>query len=185
MGTSTGGTLSLMLAAQYPEDVSALINMSPNIAINHPLAWIGNNPWGLQISRLVVGGKFYVSPHDSIVSRYWYESFRMEAMTQLQEVLEEKMNKSTFEKVTCPSLTLFYFKNEKEQDPTVKVSAMVEMNHQLGTAGNMKETVAIPNAGAHVIGSSLRSKDFKSVEEACEKFAIEKLALKKISLANR
>lgn len=181
MSTSTGGTLALMLAAQYPEDVFALINMSPNIAINHPLAWIGNNPWGLQIARLVVGGKSNVSPHDSIVGKYWYESYRMEAVTQLQEILEEKMNKSTFEKVRCPSLTLYYFKNEKEQDPQVKVSAMLEMNQQLSTQENMKETVAIPNAGGHVIGSSFRSKDFKSVEEACEKFAIDKLGMRKVN----
>lgn len=180
MSTSTGGTLSLMLAAQYPEQVFALINMSPNIAINHPLAWIGNNPWGLQIARLVVGGKSSISPHDSLLSKYWYESYRMEAVTQLQEILEEKMNKSTFEKVKCPSLTLYYFKNEKEQDPQVKVSAMLEMNQQLGTAENMKEALAIPNAGSHVIGSNIRSNDFKSVEEACEKFAIEKLGMRRV-----
>ena len=50
MSTSTGGTMALMLAAQYPNDVFALINMSPNIAINNPNAWLSNNPWGLQIA---------------------------------------------------------------------------------------------------------------------------------------
>src|SRR5688572_4597276 len=52
LGTSTGASLALKLAAEYPDQVHALINMSPNIAINHPAAFILNDPWGLQISRL-------------------------------------------------------------------------------------------------------------------------------------
>src|SRR5690242_20557546 len=39
VGTSTGGTLALKLAAEYP-DVYALILMSPNIEINDGTAWI-------------------------------------------------------------------------------------------------------------------------------------------------
>src|SRR6267154_457613 len=50
---STGGTMALMLASEYPQDVFALINMSPNIAINDPNAWLLNDPWGLQIATLV------------------------------------------------------------------------------------------------------------------------------------
>jgi pimeloyl-ACP methyl ester carboxylesterase len=45
MGTSTGGTNALQLAAAYPNDVEALILLSPNIAINDPNAWLLNNPW--------------------------------------------------------------------------------------------------------------------------------------------
>ena len=100
-------------------------------------------------------------------------------MTQLEELLEEKMNRSTFEKITCPSLTLYYYKNEQEQDPQVKVKAMLEMNNQLGTPADRKEMVAIPNAGGHVLASAIKSKDVPAVENAIEKFAVEKLKLVK------
>lgn len=179
MSTSTGSTLALMLAAEYPQDVFALINMSPNIALNDSKAWIANNPWGLQVARLVFGGKSRILPKDSIVHRYWNDSYRLESVSQLQELLESKMNSETFRKVNCPSLSLYYYKNEQEQDPQVKVSAMLEMNKQLATPDNLKETVAIPNAGAHVLGSPLISKDVPAVEAAVEKFAIEKLKLVK------
>ncbi len=179
MSTSTGGTMALMLAAEYPQDVFALINMSPNIAINDPNAWILNNPWGLQIARLVKGGNFNVFTKDSLKDKYWNNPYRMEAATQLEELVEDKMNVNTFQKVKCPSLTLYYYKNEKEQDPTVKVSAMLEMNQQLGTPDSLKETVAIPNAGGHVLGSHIVSKDIPAVEAAVEKFALEKLKLTK------
>ena len=179
MSTSTGGTMALMLAAAYPQDVFALINMSPNIAINDSKAWLANNPWGLQIARMVFGSKSRVFPKDAIVHRYWNDSYRLEAVGQLEELLEAKMSPQTFEKVKCPSLTLYYYKNELEQDPQVKVSAMLDMNKQLSTPDDLKETIAIPNAGAHVLGSPLISKDVPSVEAAIEKFALEKLNMVK------
>jgi len=182
MSTSNGGTLSIMLAAEYPNDVFALINMSPNIAINDGNAWLLNNPWGLQIARKVIGADERSFPKDPVKDQYWNNPYRLESITQLQELLETKMVKSTFEKVKCPSLTLYYYKNEQEQDPTVKVSAMLEMNKDLGTPLDLKSAVAIPNAGAHVIGSYLTSKDLKSVEEQIEKFAVEKL---KMPIVNR
>ncbi|MDO8929097.1 MAG: alpha/beta hydrolase, partial [Bacteroidota bacterium] len=50
MSTSTGGTLSLKLAAEFPELVESLILLSPNIAINNPAAFLLSKPWGLQIA---------------------------------------------------------------------------------------------------------------------------------------
>jgi hypothetical protein len=44
------------------------------------------------------------------------------------------------------------------------------MFKQLGTPDRLKREVAIPEAGDHVIGSYVKSKDIKSVEAACENF---------------
>ena len=54
MATSTGGTLALKLAAEYP-DIAGLILLSPNIAINDANAWVFNNHWGLQVAKMVKG----------------------------------------------------------------------------------------------------------------------------------
>ena len=53
------------------------------------------------------------------------------------------MNTETFSKVKCPTLTLYYYKNEQEQDPVVKVSAMMDMNSQLSTPDSLKVMVPI------------------------------------------
>ena len=179
MSTSTGGTLALMLAAEYPEDVYGLINMAPNIAINNPAAFILNNPWGLQIARMVKDGKYAGKDQNGEHAKYWNGKYRLEAAVQLQELLEDNMTDETFAKVKQPSLTLYYFKNEQAQDSEVKVSAMLEMNKALGTPDDMKEAIAMPKSEAHVIGSSLTSKDVDGVYAAIEKFAIEKLKLQK------
>ncbi|MEP7111476.1 MAG: alpha/beta fold hydrolase, partial [Ferruginibacter sp.] len=107
MGTSTGGTQALQLAAAYPNEVAALILYSPNIAINDPNAWILNNHWGLQIARLVKGGMYNVPMDDRPVYRqYWNKPYRLEALVALEEMLETTMNKVTFEKVKQPTLLL-------------------------------------------------------------------------------
>ena len=90
------------------------------------------------------------------------------------------MNEETLKKIKQPSLTLYYYKNEKEQDFTVKVSAMLEMNKQLSTPDSLKIAVAIPNAGNHVLGSPLASKDVEGVYKEMEKFALVKLKLHKV-----
>jgi pimeloyl-ACP methyl ester carboxylesterase len=178
MSCSTGGTVALVLAAEYPEDVHALVNLSPNIAVNNGSIWIANNPWGLQIARMVVGGdNQVVTDFEEPRLQYWNARYRLESVSALQQMIEEKMNKSTFEKVKCPSLTLYYYKSEALQDPTVKVSAILEMTSQLGTPPDMNVQKAIPEAGAHVISSHLTSKDLPAVEAAINEFAVEKLRM--------
>lgn len=171
IGCSTGGSLALKLAAEFPE-IHALILLSPNIAINDPNAWLANNPWGLQIARMVMGSDFVDSEKDKreIFEKYWYNHYRLEAVVALEELLESAMTKETFKKVKQPTLMLYYYKDEVHQDSTVKVSAMKEMFSQLGTPSDLKRALAMPAAGDHVIASYIKSKDVEGVERECERF---------------
>ncbi|AXY76525.1 alpha/beta hydrolase [Paraflavitalea soli] len=180
VGTSTGGTLALQLAAQYPE-VYALVLLSPNIAINDPNAWLLNNPWGLQIARLVKGSKYNESDDKRDVYRqYWNSPYRLEAAVNLEELLETSMNKGTFEKVKQPTLLLYYFKDKVHQDSVVKVSAALKMFDELGTPAAEKRAVAMPNTGNHVMGSWIKSKDVPGVEREIGRFMEEILHVKPI-----
>lgn len=176
IGTSTGGTLALKLAAEYP-DIAALILLSPNIALRDPLAWMANNHWGLQVAKLVKG-KYNTSEDSSAANKkYWYVKYRMESVPELEELLETSMKASLFEKITQPVLMLYYYRDEDNHDPLVKVSAMKRMFRQLGTPDNLKRSIAVPTAGAHVLGSPIKSKDVATVQRECEKFAIDILHL--------
>lgn len=165
MGTSTGGTLALQLAATYPE-IAGLVLYSPNIAINDPNAWLLNNPWGLQIARLVKQSD-YITTQKNIprYNDYWNHHYRLEATVQLEELLETTMTKENFEKIKQPVLVLNYYKNELEQDPVVKVSAMKEMFATIKTPNTKKKMVAIPEAGNHVIACPILSKDIENVKK--------------------
>lgn len=182
MGTSTGGTQAIQLAAAYPNDVAAIVLYSPNIAINDDNAWILNNHWGLQIARLVKGSK-YNDPQDDrpIYKQYWNKPYRLESAVALEEMLETTMDKSTYKKVTQPTLMLYYYKDKIHQDSVVKVSAMQEMFSELATDSLHKRAIAIPNAGHHVLASPIKSGDVEGVERETRKFFEEVLHLKAIN----
>jgi len=176
MSTSTGGTLALLLAADFP-DIHSLILMSPNIAINDSKAWMLNNHWGLQVARLIKGKYNVPADTSALYKQYWNTPYRMEATVQLEELLESTMKASVFEKIRQPFLLLYYYKDDEHQDPVVKVTAMKRMFEQVSTPASLKRAVAIPEAGDHVIGSYIKSGDFQSVDNECEKFGIEILHL--------
>lgn len=178
MGTSTGGTNALQLAATYPDDVAALVLLSPNIQIFEKSAFILNNPWGLQVARWVTGGDYITSKDERPIYRqYWYWRYPLKAATELQEYLETTMTDETFTKVKQPALLLYYYKNGVEQDSVVSVPAMLKMFEALGTPPDKKWKQAMPNTGNHVIGSYIKSKDLLGVQSAITHFLERQLAL--------
>lgn len=177
MSTSTGGSLALKLASEFP-DIAGIILISPNIEINDPKAWMLNNHWGLQISRLFKGYYNVIPDTTAIYAQYWNNRYRMEATVQLEELLETTMKHSVFKKVTQPLLLLYYYKDEEHQDPVVKVSAMKRMFEQVSTPDSLKKQVPIPNGGVHVLGSYIKSKDLPAVQTAMDDFALSVLKMK-------
>lgn len=173
MSTSTGGTLALKLAADFPEYIDGLILYSPNIAINNGAAFMLSKPWGLQIGRKVNGGKYRITNPDfaSKECQYWYCKYRMEAVVYLQQLIDVTMSKETFSQVTAPVFLGYYYKDDEHQDETVKVSAMLKMYEQLGTEKSKKVKVAFPEAGDHVIACELTSGCVDQVIAETEKFA--------------
>jgi esterase/lipase len=180
MGTSTGGTLALMLAANFPE-VGGLVLYSPNIAINDPNAWLLNNPWGLQIARAVKKSNYnHIEKSIPQYNQYWNHHYRLEATVQLEELLETSMTHQNFEKIKQPTLVLYYYKNETEQDPVVKVSAMKDMFSAIQTPAEKKKMVPIPNCGNHVMASPIQSKDIITVKKESARFLNEIMMLQPI-----
>jgi esterase/lipase len=170
IGTSAGGALTLFLASQHPE-IKAIILYSPCVKLYDGTAMILNKPWGLQIARMVTGApvkKFEQESKDH--ANYWQLNYRIEALVALQNLVSNIMKSETFTKVKCPVFLGYYYKNDKEQDNTVSVPAMLKMYDELGSPMNLKEKIAFPNAGEHVIASSIRSKDWQSVENETDKF---------------
>ena len=166
MGTSTGCTLALALAAQHP-DLAALVLYAPNIRINHPLDFVATLPWGLQIIRQVEGGDYHhVANSIPEKAQYWTMRYRLEAVVHMQKLLETAMIPTTFAKVTVPVFSGYYYKDETAQDPTVSVAAMQQMFKELGTPENLKEEKAFPHTGAHEIASELVSNNHEGVKIA-------------------
>lgn len=165
MSTSTGGTLSLLLAAQAPEAVAGIIAFSPNIAIKSGRARLLTRPWGLQIARQMIGSQYRYFPAEEEFKKYWYNRYRLEGLVQLQNLVEHGMKPETFQAVNAPFFLGYYYKNELEQDQVVSIPAMLEMYEQLGTPDSLKLKVAFPNVANHALASYVGSKDLEHVRQ--------------------
>ena len=177
IGTSAGGALTLYLASQHPE-IKAIILYSPCVKLYDATAVILDKPWGLQIARLASGGPVKrFDKEGEAHAQYWQLNYRLEGLVALETLVANTMKTDVFARIKCPVFLAYYYKNEQEQDNTVSVPAMLKMYDELGTPELMKEKKAIPDAGAHVIASSIRSKDWQTVENETEKFLTDKVRL--------
>jgi esterase/lipase len=170
IGTSGGGALSLFLTSRHPE-IKALVLFSPCIKLSSKAASLLNKPWGLQIGRLAAGGPVFIDTAESKEhANYWTLKYRVEGVAALVNFYSNTMKPDVFSKIKCPVFMGYYYKNEKEQDPTASVTAMLKMFEELDTPDGLKKKVAFPEAGKHVISSYIRSKDWKGVERETDKF---------------
>ncbi len=173
MGSSTGGTLGLKLAADFPEMVYALILYSPNVSIKQKASHLLSKPWGLQIARLNFGGDFRTLNDDPSgeICKYWYCRYRAEGPVYLQQLIDATMNDTVFSKVRCPLFMGYYFKDEEHQDQTIEIKAALQMFEKVITPGSRKIAQPFPEAGAHVIACDLTSKSVDEVSKATYGFA--------------
>lgn len=179
MGTSTGCTFGLTLAAYFPDKVRALINLSPNIRVANPAAPLLTAPWGAQLGRLVEGERRRIVPDTNLYARYWDTLYTMNAVVELQNLLENTMVPNTFERIHCPVLSLYYYRNAKAHDQIVDLERIEWMHEQLGTPDSLHYTKALPGPGNHVIGSPIQSKDIESVHRSIHHFCQKTLGLLK------
>lgn len=180
MSTSTGGTLALYYAANH-SDLKALINYSPNIRIKQKASYLLDKPWGLQLARLLYNGKFKVDKCDEYDEKYWNCNTRLEAVIELQALVDNTMIQETFTTITTPTFTAGYYKNDEENDPTVSIEAMKWMNDLLSTDEALKRAIPFPNAQTHVIANGKKSKAWQEVFDASCEFAEEVLKMQPLT----
>ncbi|MEO2100295.1 MAG: alpha/beta fold hydrolase, partial [Flavobacteriaceae bacterium] len=176
LGTSHGGAVSLSIGND--PSIAAICLFGPNIAVFDPTSKLLSKPWGLQIARLVKGGKYHVwETATAEKKKYWTAKTRLESLTHMQKFLDLKMRKSTFKKINKPLFLGYYYKNDSLQDKVVSVEAMLKMFDQLGTPDHLKVKKAFPEAGDHVITSYLSTNQYPEVTAEALQFLTSVLTL--------
>ncbi|MFC4870938.1 alpha/beta hydrolase [Negadavirga shengliensis] len=183
MGTSMGGALSLILAAERPE-IKSLMLYSPCIEIYGNRLDPFFQPWTKMLMKMTMTNSLGVQEvsREGDVAKYWSEEYHINGYSSLAVLLKSKMNKNTFEKVRQPVFMAYYYKDEEHQDDVVSVPALLEMFDNLSTPDNLKEKQAFGEAGDHVITSSIKTESWEDVLEASRKFLEETVGLVPISL---
>lgn len=176
VSTSTGCTAALKLASEF-EDVHALVNLSPNVRINDPFAFMLNDPWGLQIANVVLGDKYRYVDGGPEYAKYWNTKYRNEAIVALQELVETTMTEEVFGKITCPVFNGYYYASDTAQDKVVRVDAIEWMHEKLATPDAQKVLHPFATPGNHVLASPIKSKDVQVVEDTVIGFLEQTLGL--------
>ncbi len=179
MSTSTGGTLSLLLAGG-DSLIAGLILYSPNIDLYDQKSFLLTKPWGLQIARMVIGDRYYRFRAPAEAQGYWNTKYRIEALIELKNMINASMNQTSFQKIYQPVFMGYYYKDEAHQDDVVSIPRMLEMYDQLGTSDELKRKVVFPNAGYHVMASLYWRNSTADVEYATGKFLEEVMSFKPI-----
>lgn len=179
MSCSTGGTLSIILAAAG-ENIHSMILYSPNIDIYDPNSNLLLFPWGKQLANIVMGGEHNRIVYDTIAQKYWNSVYHTNSLFALKTLIKDYMNEETFSKIKIPVFLGYYYKDEEHQDKVVSVSRMLEFYDQITTPAAQKTKMAFPNAGHHVISSYISSKDVENVAKTTYDWAESVLGLKPI-----
>ncbi|GBQ68085.1 putative hydrolase [Ameyamaea chiangmaiensis NBRC 103196] len=169
IGTSTGGSLALLLASQVPERIGALVLWSPLVRERGNKLDLLFQPWGLWALRLLQnrGGAIVHKPSSSPV---WASDLHVDGYRALAELTRGAMNARTFGAVTAPTFVGYYYRDEAHQDQTVSVAAIKGMAGALGTPADRKRVVDFPDAGTHVIPFPGLSQASAGVEAASADF---------------
>lgn len=160
---STGSTLALYLAAAYPDLVEAQIMLSPNVDYFDPRSFMMAGPWGMQMSKFILGSDYYGWKAPGSAQQYWYTRYRVEGIITLKAIIDETMTKETFAKINDPLYMSYYYKDEQHQDNVVSVKRMKEMFAQVSTPVELKKEVGLADAGTHIIASDLFNTHLESV----------------------
>ncbi len=178
MSTSTGGTLALKLAADFPDDVHALINMGPNVEDDQPGAELLMTPWGHELAVLAsFGSNKKISHAEPGAAQYFDTIYPSRALVDLQVLVQTTMDGTTFSQIHCPVLTLYYKENFFQKDQHVEVSSYPEVHRQFATPAAQNRLIALPTPKTHFVGSDIKSADWQAAQRAAVEFCTQVLGM--------
>ncbi|HLR25981.1 MAG TPA: alpha/beta hydrolase, partial [Fodinibius sp.] len=167
MGTSTGGSLALYLAAQpnLQQNIAGLILYSPLIRFYGLNDKILKYSLPRSLLRIIPGRSYLLRTHDTTEAedRIWDASYSLQGVLALANFVSNYMHSGLFAKVKVPTFAGYYYKNKRNQDKVVSVSAIKMMLSRLGSKPSDIQSANFPKAASHVICSSLTSKSVPDV----------------------
>ena len=177
MSCSTGSTLAIPLAAENPDLVEGHIMFSPNFALADERASLLTKPWGLQIARYMLGSKHRRLNMPPICHGFWTMKYRLEGALVVQGLIDETMKTQYFEKIDDPVFVGYYYENEDKKDRVISIAAIKHFMGYVSTPTAQIQEEPFPTTKAHVLSSSLQSKDVAIVQQKLDEFATQILKL--------
>lgn len=153
MATSTGAGLATWAAAQpaLAEKLAAMVLISPNYRIADPNAFILTQPWGGQITEMIVGNERGFEPQNELNARYWTYRYPTKALLPMA-ALTKLARAAPVGRIAAPALFIY--------SPDDKVVDHAETARIAKAWGASTETVEVTGANdpySHVIAGDALS----------------------------
>ena len=153
IGTSTGATLAVWATAmlqKQPDQVAALLLMSPNFKVNSHFDFLLTLPAAQVWIPWILGRERSWQPERDLVAKYWSSRYPIQAIIEMQKVVSW-FRKQPLDAFHTP-LALMYMKN----DPTIDPAAAVRDFSRWGTAKKQLIPVTVSGDRAeHVFAGNL------------------------------
>lgn len=151
VGCSTGATLATWLAANQPDDVDALVLMSPNYAVRNPAAAVLSWPWAKQLVRLVEGPyrQFRVCSEDH--GRYWTWRYPSHVVVEMQ-ALVDATTASDLGRIQAPTLVI-----ASRDDRVIDPAAVEAQSARFGGATQVEWFTGEADPSHHVLAGDVLS----------------------------
>lgn len=179
-GTSMGGMLATYLASRYPDIIHGIVLVSPFYEFVNKYGKITAYPGMISLINLIKGPvRLAGSENDPPPNNrrpgfddHWYPFHYYRALRPLARLRKFIVRPEVYEKISVPSLMLYYYHTEEFQDTTAEVKSMLEIFSRFGTATRshqLNRAVNIPNT-EHVMMSKYVSSDYARVESEISEF---------------
>lgn len=134
VGTSTGGSLAIWLAAR-PEAagvVDALVLISPNLGVPDPRGRMLTGPWGRQLAEAIIGEYREWTPENDMRRRFWTWRYPTRALLPMMALVDQV---EALPADAVAARTLVYY---SPHDPTLDVDAIARWS-----AADPRRTVVV------------------------------------------
>lgn len=154
VGTSTGATLALWLAAQpqFRDALATMVLVSPNFRPKDPMAGLLYWPWSHLLVRAFVGPYRSFEPLNADQAHFWTTRYRSDALLEMTALLT-LVDETDLHRIAAPTL-VFY----AQTDQVVNADEIVRRFPEIGTA--RKQLVEVPDANDpadHVLAGAILS----------------------------
>ncbi len=102
LGTSTGGTLATLATQLWPDEIAALVLISPNFGVNDPMAGVLELPWSHLLIPRVMPTRSW-EPENELQGKYWTHEYRTPVLFEMQSLVRA-VKALPFEDMKVPAL---------------------------------------------------------------------------------
>lgn len=128
IATSTGAPLCVWLNEHIarPDQLHALIFLSPNFKVRSPFGFLLTWPWAERWVHYFIGKEHSWKPENEQVARYWTHRYSSKAIIEMQKVVDwvRKLKPTSSQ----PPLATFYM----QDDPTINHQAAINFHKKWG-----------------------------------------------------